>query len=165
MMYGFLIGYSLAMTAIVAAGVWRSFKGRHQKAETKQPSSLLAKVIEEEFGKRGIAAKVHELPSTPEETIAVYAHAILLALKDSDAVRDAWLRSIRDKADENKRDVAAVMQGTHAIIKTLTEEKKETTPGKTKGQFASYFAYARDNFKLTDPQKRVVDTIIKNLTT
>lgn len=174
MTYGILIGYSIALTLVIGVAVWRMRKGKEAPKKPEVPAqslSMLARIIEEEFGKKGITAKVHEVPSTPEEAIAVYAQAILMAIRDSDAMHTTWFKSLRDKADTNKRDIDAVMITQQTLVKGMTDlydkvdPPEGAVPGKSKDKFAAYFAYARDNFKLTEPQKKVVDTIIKTLTT
>ena len=183
MIYGFLIAYTLFTAPLIGWALWRALRKRstpapvrveEPKAEPAQPASQLAKIIEEAFGKQGITAKVHEVPSTPSEAIAVYAQAIMMCIRDSDAMAGAWFKSLASKADINKRDVDALMGGMQALIKSVKELQDarelpavgtEGVPGKNMQQFASYFAYARDNFKLNATQKKVVDSIIKNLTT
>ena len=165
MIYDLLIGYSITITLVVAISVWSSRK-TNTTQEVNQSSSMVARIIEEEFGKRGISAKVHELPKTPTEAVVVYSTQILKAIKEAENVSMAWISWLREREDKNVRDVEALMTATQAILKNLMDKKpfvSEVVPGKNREQFAAYFEYVRDHFPVTVPEKKVINSIINNL--
>lgn len=167
MITGFLLAYTTFTAPLLVWGAWRAWRKTHP-AKSKHRSELEA-FLEATFGKHGIEATVHEMPSTPEEAIMAQARLILNAIAESDRNAIAWLTSLRDKADAGKRDMDAVMLAVQAMTKAMLEmptraQEKKLPPGNAEN-FVHNLEYVRDVYATTPTQKNALKAIISSIRT
>lgn len=169
MITGFLLSYALCTSALIGVGILRVRRSK-KEAKEKQPltpntTNGALTIIKEAFTKAGLVATIEEVPTTPEAAIVLMHKDVTENIRGfkSDIMR--WILFLQKKAEDNKRDMDALMQAVAALTKAEIDkrEKGVETPDKSKDQFAAYFEFVREKFPMTATEKKVINKIISNL--
>ncbi len=163
MITAFVFGWAVATTTII---VWGVLRIRKQKpvvpvVEKKETDILdFQEIIKNAFKAKGIDAKMVEIP----EIDVGIARSDIAKLE---TVLVAWLTSIRDKVDINKRDMDAMLQVCRALaINVLDIQKSLEQPAqreRNQSAFINELRYVGERFAKTPTQKKVIESIISNV--
>lgn len=168
MIEGFLLAYASFTAPIFIWAVWRVRKEKdHSKpfvyANSDNELKKLEKALKESFGDK---IKIHEVPKKALLD-SIDSSVLLSDLLESEQHVTAWLTSIRDKVDINKRDMDAMLQASKAIAGGVLDIKKSLEqPAKrarNKESFINELRYAGEKFAKTPTQKKTIDLIINNV--
>lgn len=159
-----LIVYFFVTAPVILWAFWKAWKKTHP---AKKEATPLEATVKAAFEKLGIKAEIHELPSTPEETVVQQTRMILQSLEQGKARNEVWFEFMREKANTGKRDSDAIMQSLAAISKVMLENiDKRSVPSKGNVEdFINNLLYARDTFAENATQKKAVEAIISNIKT
>lgn len=168
MIIGFAFGWAFSATAMIIWALVRSAKPKQIVGTEPLPKTNdVAEIIKKAFGDKGIGVKVHEVPTNAMEAIMSRSQIIIDAIHDSNVTYAPYLTFLKDKADENKRDMGAVLQGSKALIETvMTIQKLLEQPAqreRNKTSFINELRYAGERFAKTPAQKKVMESIISNV--
>lgn len=173
---GILIAYTFATAPLFIAGYFRMKKQKELKEQKVVKSSLklpgLEHILTNMFVEEGMKIEAVEFPENIRSIIVKERVQLTTMLKDHERAWLEWFQYLREKADANKLDMAAVLQGTEAITKAMIEIKnvaekfgKEQKPRESIDNFVNVLNYARDKYATSPAQKKAITSIISTIKT